>query len=369
LQHFQPTKTKGGENLKNIAVDIGKKKCVVCIMDENGKILEETSYKNILKDASSFAENTLQKYQNCQAICESTGNMWIKTHEAFESHNIPVKLANPLKTRAIAEATIKTDKMDARTLAHLLRTGMVCECYITPPQTRSDRLLLRHRTSLVQDRTRVANRIHNLLDKYDINYEDGKIFNSRGISWLKNQNLGDINDDTMLQQCARHIEYINNEIHDMENKIAQQASKNNDARILMSMTGVDYFAAMLISSEIGDIARFATPAKLVSWAGLCPTVHQSGDSLYHGRMKKDANKRIQWTMIQVAHVAARCDERMKSFYVRACKRHGHAVAVTHVANKMITIMWHMLTTKTQYVQQNTNLYQKKLKKIDRIPSH
>lgn len=355
--------------MKNIAVDIGKKKCVVCIMDENGTILEETSYKNTLKDASSFAENAVQKYQNCQAVCESTGNMWIKTHEAFESNNIPVKLANPLKTRAIAEATIKTDKIDARTLAHLLRTDMVCECYVAPSQTRSDRLLLRHRTSLVQDRTRVANRIHNLLDKYDINYEDGKIFNSRGILWLKDQNLGNINDDTMLQQCARHIEYINSEIHHIENKISQQASKNKDARILMSMTGVDYFAAMLISSEIGDITRFATPAKLVSWAGLCPMVHQSGDSLYHGRMKKDANKRIQWTMIQVAHVAARCDERMKSFYLRTCKRHGHAVAVTHVANKMMTIIWHMLTTKTQYMQQNTNLYQKKLKKIDRIPSH
>lgn len=95
----------------------------------------------------------------------------------------------------------------------------------------------------------MANRIPNLLDKYDINYENGKIFNLRGISWLKNQNLGDVNDDTMLQQCARHIEYINNEIRHIENKIAQQASKNKDVRILMSMTGVDYFAAMLISSD------------------------------------------------------------------------------------------------------------------------
>ena len=57
---------------------------------------------------------------------------------------------------------------------------------------------------------------------------------------------------------------------------------------------------------------------------------------------------------------------MKSFYLRVCKRHGHAVAITHVANKMMTIMWHMLTTKTPYIQQNPKLYQKKLKKIDRI---
>lgn len=246
---------------------------------------------------------------------------------------------------------------------------MVCECNIAPPQTRSDMLLLRHRTSLVQDRTRVVNRIHSLLDKYDLRYEGGRIFNLRGISWLKSQNLKDSYDHAMLQQCTRNIEYINNEIRVIENKIAQQASKNEYVRILMSMTGVNYFAAMLVSSEIGDITRFATPRKLVSWSGLCPTVHQSLDSLHHGRMKKDANKRVKLVMVQAANVAIRCDERMKSFYARVCKRHGHAVALTHVANKMRIIIWHMLTTKTQYMQQNTKLYQKKLKKMDKISSN
>lgn len=138
---FPADQKKGGENLKNITVDIGKKKCVVCIMDENGTILDETSFDNTLNDASLFAEQTMQRYQKCQAVCESTGNLWIKTHDSFEKHGIPVKLANPLKTRAIAEATIKTDKIDARTLAHFLRSNMVCECYIAPPQTRSDKLL------------------------------------------------------------------------------------------------------------------------------------------------------------------------------------------------------------------------------------
>ena len=59
----------------------------------------------------------------------------------------------------------------------------------------------------------------------------------------------------------------------------------------MSMTGIDYFSAMLISSEIGDISRFRTAGKLVSQCGLCPTVHQSGNSIYMGRMKKMETKR------------------------------------------------------------------------------
>ena len=62
-------------------------------------------------------------------VCESTANLWLKTYQAFEKYNIRVKLANPLKTKAIAEAKIKTDTLDARTLAHLLRSDLVAECY------------------------------------------------------------------------------------------------------------------------------------------------------------------------------------------------------------------------------------------------
>ncbi|MGB8934342.1 MAG: IS110 family transposase, partial [Candidatus Nitrosopolaris sp.] len=64
------------------------------------------------------------------------------------------------------------------------------------------------------------------------------------------------------------------------------------------MTGIDYFSAMLIASEIGDITRFNTPEKLVSWSGLCPSIRQSGNSLYMGRMK-DGNKKVRWILIVV----------------------------------------------------------------------
>ena len=70
-------------------------------------------------------------HRKCHAVCESTANMWIKTYEAFEKHGIDIKLANTLKTKAIAEeARIKTDKLDAQTLAHLLRSNLIAESYI-----------------------------------------------------------------------------------------------------------------------------------------------------------------------------------------------------------------------------------------------
>ena len=66
----------------------------------------------------------------------------------------------------------------------------------------------------------------------------------------------------------------------IEKKVSSQAVKNKDVKILMSMTGIDYFSAMLITSEIGDITRFSDPSKLVSWAGLCPTIHINQETRY-----------------------------------------------------------------------------------------
>jgi transposase len=154
-------------------------------MNSNGSIAEESIYNNTLDEAEIFAYSLVKKYGKCIAVCESTANLWLKTYQAFEKYNIDIKLANPLKTKAIAEARIKTDKLDARILAHLLRSDLVAECYIANKKTREERSLLRLRTNLVQDRTRVINRTHSLLDKYDVNFGYSKIFGNQRTTMAK----------------------------------------------------------------------------------------------------------------------------------------------------------------------------------------
>lgn len=357
------------ESRKNdyyIAVDIGKRKCVVCITDKDGSIIEETKYDNTLQEAERFASDLNKKYDNrkCHAVCESTANMWLKTYKAFEKNRIDVKLANPMKTKVIAEAKIKTDKLDARILAHLLRSDLIAESYIAPDDVREDRSLLRLRINLVSDRTRVMNRVHSLLDKYDLKCKYDHIFGVNGIRWLKSIALKG-NDQIQLANYIKSIEFLNSEITQIEKQISTEASENENIKILISMTGIDCFSAMLICSEIGDISRFRTAGKLVSWCGLCPTVHQSGNSTYMGRMKKDGNKKINWIMIQAANTASRTDVRLKKYYTRIAKRHGRHVAITHVANKMIRIMWAMLTYKQLYNERKKELYEIKLKKMQK----
>jgi len=361
---FQPNQKKGGEKMKNIGIDIGKKKCFICVMDEKGTILEETDYENTLHHAKAFARIMIEKYGECRAVCESTGNMWIKTYESFEKNGISIILANPLKTRAIAEARIKTDKVDARILAHLLRTDLVAQCYVPTGDIRDQKQILRHRTSLVQDRTKVSNRMNNLLDKYDLKTIGNHITGVKNLQWLSEQRLPMSNDNYMMHQCIRQIKHLNDEIKQIEKLIDSITSQNKDAKRIMSMTGFDSFGALLISLEIDGIKRFSNPSKLVSWMGMCPTVHQSGNTIYHGKMKKDSNRQVNWMMIQAATTASFKDERMMQVYQKVRKKHPHGVAVSHVANKMGTIIWHLLDGKTLYNERKDSLYMRKLKRIE-----
>ena len=352
--------------MKSIGIDIGKRRCIVCIMDRNGTVLEETGYENAYAAADAFARKARREHEKCQAVRESTGNLWIKTYEAFEDRDIPIELANPMKVRAIAEASVKTDKVDARTLAHLLRTNLIAKCHVAERGVRGVRQLLRERNSLVKARTQTINRLHNLLDKYDLNSKDFAqgIWREKALKALDSKSLADPNDDYVLHRYVRGIRHHNAELSLLEKKIAGHASASEDTRILMSMTGIDHYATMLLVSEIDGIGRFASPKKLISCAGMRLTVHQSGNTMYHGRMKKNSNRKVDWVLIQAAHMAVLYDGRTKDYYERVKKIHHSSIAIMHAANKMIKIIWYMLTNKTLYEDRNEKLYQKKLKRID-----
>ncbi len=352
---------------KSIGIDIGKRKCVTCIMDSKGNILEESSYANTVAGASEFAASARTEYGQCRAVCESTGNHWIKTADAFEQAGIPIDLANPFKIKAIAWASIKNDTVDARTLAHLLRADLVPACHIGSTESRGIKQVIRYQIRLVQDRTSEINFGHTLTDKYDISPKDGgqDVWSEKVLEYLVGADMGSVHDRFVLDRCISRIRHYNGEIKKTEGEIRRYVSGSYSSKIL-SMTGMSVFSVALVSAEIDGIERFDSPKKLVSWAGMCPTLHQSGDTLYHGRMKKDSNRKVNWVMIQCAMVAAHHDVRMKGYYARLIKRHKPYIAMTHVANKMLTIIWHMLSDGTLYVDRNKTLYRTKMKKLMRV---
>jgi len=290
--------------------------------------------------------------------------MWLKTYEAFESEGIEIKLANPSKTRIIAEAKTKTDKLDAMALSNLLRGDLIAECYVPSRDVRLSRALLGHRVNIAREQTRTRNRIHSILDKYDLKCEYDNIACAHGIAWLKSINL-DGHDQDILDSLVRQLEFLVEEEESANNVIAKDAIKNEYVPIIMSMPGFDYYGASFLAAYIADIHRFPTPSHLVSWVGLCPSVHQTGETRYMGKMK-GGSKKACWIMVQAANTAVRANPRLERYYERKAKRLHHNVAITHVANKMLRIIWHMLMENRLYDQRNEERYQSKLKRLQNM---
>ena len=335
-------------------------------MDKDGVVLEMSNYLNSRAKARSFFTRVKRVYGDCIAAFESTGNMWVKTMHALEECGIPYKMANPLRLK-LSLSGLKTDKVDARTIADRLRLNSIPESYVYPPYERRLRDILQDRINLIRIRTQILNRQYSVLAKYDYKMSDSG--NSDATSkkcqdYLDGLKLepGDMRRMAMYVQDVRHI---NMQIAILEGMISKEALENEDAKIIMTMMGFEAFGALMVATTISGIERFSSSWKLVSFMGLCPRVHQSGDTVRHGRMKKDANRGLNWAMIRAAMVAVRHDPRMKAKYEAYRKRHSPLVAYSHVANYMAKCIYYMLKRREPYRYYDKEAYERKMKGVRR----
>lgn len=349
-----------------IGIDIDKKKCVACLQDKTGRILYGMKFEN----RKSGFQNLLKllKGRKAKAVIESTGNLWIRLYTALEESGIEVKLANPYKTRVIAESRIKTDKIDAKTLADLLRADLIASSHVPPAHVRAVRDLLRHRLNMVNDRTRVKNRIHSLLDKYELpEFKGTDLFSKAGMKWFTEQMTHvDPGDQFVLQSLLYELKTLDTLIEKADKEVALHADVTDGVNLLMSLIGVSFHTALLFVCEVDEIQRFPSSSKLVSWLGLAPRVHQSGDTCYHGRITKRGSPRLRGALIQAAHAAVRFDPHWRSKFNRISHSKGKQKAYVAVARELAVTMYHMLINKEPYRFGREKTYAQKLKSLDRL---
>ena len=136
-------KRRMNEKLNHLGIDVGKRKCRAALKDDKGNILDEFFFGNDANGISNLISRVKIKTTHyattttIQAVPESTGNMWMRIHDTLEENWIDTILANPYKTKIIAEAKIKSDKLlDARILSDLLRTNLIYESYVPKQEKR-----------------------------------------------------------------------------------------------------------------------------------------------------------------------------------------------------------------------------------------
>jgi len=293
----------------------------------------------------------LDGFKNAKFVLESTG-IWEFIYEGIENRGFEAVLAHPLKVRAIAEARVKTDKVDAETLAQLLRADLIPRSWVPSKDMRDLRQLVRQRAYLVRQSTSLKNRMHAELLRRGVRRPEGllKPFSKKHIAWMRSLNI------PTVDSCLCCLESIKVQIDALNAQLLDEFQRRPDAQLIATIPGIGFYGALLIHAEIDDITRFPNPEKLAAYSGLVPTVSQSASSVHYGGVSKEGSSYLRWMLTEAVHVHVRYhpDSRLSEFHARISRRRGKQKAASATARKLIHIIYWMLIGKEPYHSQGPN---------------
>src|SRR5881392_1979850 len=332
-----------------VGVDIHKKYSVLCALDESGRKLREGRVEG--NSARGFAQFFAGLEGPSKAVVEACWN-WGLIHDELEELE-PVEevvLAHSYKTRLIADAQIKTDRLDAHALGTLLRGNLVARAHVPERETRARKNLLRQRLYWARLRTMLRNRIHALLDRQrELELPQcSDIFGARGLGFLRRLELPEP-DGTLLGEALALHGLIAQQMKAQEKRIAAEFQLEPSYKWLLSLPGVGPTLGAVMAAEIDRIDRFPNAEKLCAYAGVVPTTHASGGKTSHGRLLPFCNKWLRWALVEARWVAIGCSPYFGSLYRQHRARGKKAnTAITIVARRMCRILWQLLSEKRDF---------------------
>jgi transposase len=300
-----------------------------------------------------------------RVVMEVSSSAW-EVARRLEGRCQRVVVVSPDDT-GIAHARAKTDKIDARTLATLLWKGELDAVWTPDDRVRVLRRRLHRREQLVRARTRAKNEVHGVL----MRTLQGKppcsdIFGRKGWRWLEHlqQQLA-VEEVETLGSALRQIEFLDREIEQVEQTVAQQMLSSPEARRLLTVPGVNVIAAATFLAAVGDIARFRDSRKLIAYLGLDPRVRQSGDQPARpGRISKRGSSSARWALVEAAWSVVGQPGPLRAFYERIKARRGHGKAIVATARKLATLFWCLLSRGQDYAHQQPSLTAQKLRRLE-----
>jgi len=331
----------------HIGVDYHKAYTHLVVQDGGGQVLRSGKVKN---DPRSLAGFLTPYLENSHAVMEASRN-WTVMYDWLDELCDDVVLAHPLKVKAIADAKIKTDKIDATILAHLLRADLIPESYVPREAARALRQALRERIFFVRLRTMVKNRVVTIFDRYPEQTralrEMSDLFGKTGRGQLELLSVSAI-DREHIDRAIAFIDDINLRIHASEKTIRRFSADNTDVKRLKTIPGVGEFFARLIAAEIDDVSRFRSAKKLAAYAGLVPSTYASGGKCWNGRIIKAGNKWLRWAFVEAIIPATRAEPALKFDYEHLKVTKGANRAKVAVARKLLTIAYQVLRDQRDY---------------------
>jgi transposase len=353
-------------------IDLAKRESQVAVLDAGGTQVET---KRFATTRESFLAMAAELREGDTAALEVTTNSTAIARLIRTGSRARVIVSNPMKTKTIAAAKIKTDKIDARVLAELARVGYLPEVWLPDEDTEALRQFITDRVAYVRRRTECKNVIHSVLHRNMVQHGRSDLFGTSGRAWLEGVVRGGGGggeaagppvpelDRMRVGALLNEIDRIDALVADLESVIAGYVAVRPHLKEqmdrLLSITGVSLVVAASLIGTIGDIGRFPDKKKLAAYFGVVPSTYQSGDTSRNGRITKQGRAEARWLIIEAAEILRRSPGPMRALYTRVQRKRNHNVAVVAVARKLVELVHHLLSNREDYIYKLPRLTQEK----------
>ena len=317
-------------------LDVHKESTYATVLDQTGQVVTQRRMRN--EEVPEFLEPL-----EVEKVAMEASTYIIPMYRKLVDEGYDVTVSHPKKTRYIAEARIKSDRVDSKALAELLRLDSLPKSYIPPKELSQLREKIRRRAFLVRQNTKLKVKIRDVLAYEGVKPPTGHgLFTKKGVDWLRALSMEPV--DCYLRLMAP----LSREVLLLSKELRGMAKDDPDVQLLMTIPGVGYYIALLVKAEVGDISRFTSGDHLASYAGLVPSTRSSGGVTRHGRITREGSRWLRWALVEAAMVHVRQDSQVTRFYHRVAERRGKKPALVAVARKLATICYSVLVNRRPY---------------------
>ena len=332
-----------------IGCDLHKESTWFYCLDESGKRIISKSISNHPDELHKFFRQIPKPFI---LAVEATYN-WYYFIDIAEEYAKKVYLANSYELKAFARRHKKTDKIDSRLIADVLRKGYLPAVYIPNKEAREMKELLNYRMKIIQDRSRNISRLKSLLDRWGLD-SSGDYTTYKALRSIKLDNL-EVNLRNVAQGYITRITALTEKAHEAIKFIRDKAKEDRDILNLITIPGLDYFGASVVKNEIADITRFKSFPRLCAYAGLAPRIHQSANKTMHGPLNVNRRKHLQWILLETVYHFIKANPQRKEKHEVISKRKGYNTAKVILARDMLKVIYHVLKQKRAYYKENIEI--------------
>ena len=319
-----------------VGLDVHKESTFATVLSQDGRVVVQRRVANEL--LPSFLGDF-----NIERIGLEASTYVAPLYRDLVRRGFSVEVSHPKKTRYIAEARIKSDRVDSRAIAELVRLDALPKSYMPPPEVAALREKVRRRAFLVRERAKLMAKVRGVLAYEGVKPPEGSsLFTLKGLEWLRGLGLEPV--DCYL----RVMTVLNVEIRRLSLELKHLAGEDEDVQLLMTIPGIGYYTALLVKAEVGDVNRFKSGDHLCSYAGIVPSTYSSGSAARHGGITREGSRWLRWAMVEAAMTHIKYDTSITRSYHRVAEKRGKQVAIVAAARRLLFACYTVLKEKRPF---------------------